>query len=567
MSSMWGGSRDDGLLVHQRDLLAQFENAVLPVALRVEPREGRRKGGIVPALRDPCRVVQETQSAQRLDEVQLAAVECAELLVALEHPGELVLDARAVSRQQHPQVLHRGRGARIVEVDEVRSRVVVGDRPQHVARVDITVHAQRAHVACTRIRAAHTGQRLCADARVGLAKIIGQPAAVEQERAWRIAEGFRRQRGPLREGPRGADGVDAREIAAEPHQHVVAVELGRAAAMLGVDRIAKSGVGVQRPAGGLDRRHRGHFARAELGDERMLLGGFSVAPSRRARRRASVRNRQGRACPSCCIVRFAHLQPTGARVFDYCERTTMDQADDSVMPVADGYVYRRHALPVRIMHWINVVALTILLMSGLGIFNAHPALYWGQSSYNGKPPILTMTAADAPNGDKRGVTRIFGHEFSTDGLFGVSAQPNGQRAIRGFPWWMTIPDLQWLSMSRSWHFFFAWLLVANGLAYVVYSIRTRHLARDLAPTRGDVAGIRQSIVDHLHFRHPAGEESKRYNVLQKFAYLFVIFVLLPLTILMGLGMSPWLDGVWPVSYTHLRAHETGRNLVCRLLLE
>ena len=36
------------------------------------------------------------------------------------------------------------------------------------------------------------------------------------------------------------------------------------------------------------------------------------------------------------------------------------------------------ALPVRIMHWINVVALTILLMSGLQIFNAHPALVLGQ---------------------------------------------------------------------------------------------------------------------------------------------------------------------------------------------
>ena len=29
----------------------------------------------------------------------------------------------------------------------------------------------------------------------------------------------------------------------------------------------------------------------------------------------------------------------------------------------------------------------------------------------------------------------------------------------------------------------------------------------------------------------------------------------------------WLDQPEPVSYTHLRAHETGRNLVCRLLLE
>ena len=38
----------------------------------------------------------------------------------------------------------------------------------------------------------------------------------------------------------------------------------------------------------------------------------------------------------------------------------------------------RHRLPVRLMHWINVVCLTILLMSGLQIFNAHPALYWGR---------------------------------------------------------------------------------------------------------------------------------------------------------------------------------------------
>ena len=52
--------------------------------------------------------------------------------------------------------------------------------------------------------------------------------------------------------------------------------------------------------------------------------------------------------------------------------------------LSSEYVYYRHTLPVRIMHWINVVALTILLMSGLQIFNAHPALYWGKSSYTGR---------------------------------------------------------------------------------------------------------------------------------------------------------------------------------------
>src|SRR5438552_19200019 len=46
-------------LVHEGDLLAQLEDAVLPVALGVEPGERRGKSGIVPAPRDPPRVVDE----------------------------------------------------------------------------------------------------------------------------------------------------------------------------------------------------------------------------------------------------------------------------------------------------------------------------------------------------------------------------------------------------------------------------------------------------------------------------------------------------------------------------
>jgi thiosulfate reductase cytochrome b subunit len=55
---------------------------------------------------------------------------------------------------------------------------------------------------------------------------------------------------------------------------------------------------------------------------------------------------------------------------------------------------------------------------------------------------------------------------------------------------------------------------------VLYSAVTRHLARDLWPTRTDVRSIGASIRDHLRFRHPAGDEAKRYNVLQKIAYLW-----------------------------------------------
>ncbi len=203
------------------------------------------------------------------------------------------------------------------------------------------------------------------------------------------------------------------------------------------------------------------------------------------------------------------------------------------------------AAAIRIFHWTNAVALTLLLMSGLNIFNAHPALYWGSSSYSGKPPLLMMTLKEAPDGSPRGVTRVLGHEFDTTGVFGLSTTPNGQLAARGFPSWLTIPDGNWLAMARTWHLFFAWVLVINGLAYVGYALWSRHLARDLAPTRMDLRGFGASIVEHLKFRHAKGEAATRYNVLQKLAYLVVIFVLLPLMILMGLALSPWANAVWP----------------------
>ena len=212
---------------------------------------------------------------------------------------------------------------------------------------------------------------------------------------------------------------------------------------------------------------------------------------------------------------------------------------------AKTYLYYRHKLPVRVMHWINFIALTILFMSGLNIFSAHPALYWGQSSYNGRPPILQIGSTTDAYDNIVGMTRIFGHSFVTTGVLGASKGSNGELMDRAFPSWLTIPDGRWLSMARQWHFFFAWVFVINGLCYVAYSVVSRHLSRDLAPTGGELRSIGQSVVDHLHFRHPSGEASKRYNVLQKITYLIVIFVLLPLVILMGLAMSPGFDTVWP----------------------
>jgi len=210
-----------------------------------------------------------------------------------------------------------------------------------------------------------------------------------------------------------------------------------------------------------------------------------------------------------------------------------------------SYLYYRHSLPVRVMHWINVVALTILLLSGLNIFSAHPSLSWGKSSYTGRAPVLEISAREDDSGDPVGVTTVFGHDFVTTGLLGASAGSDGELEARTFPSWLTIPDGRWLAMARRWHFFFAWAFFLNGVCYLGYSIASRHLTRDLAPDASDWRSIGRSILDHLRFKHPSGEAAKRYNVLQKLAYLAVIFVLLPLVILMGWAMSPWLDSVLP----------------------
>ncbi len=240
--------------------------------------------------------------------------------------------------------------------------------------------------------------------------------------------------------------------------------------------------------------------------------------------------------------------------------TLSDTPSITANPAPDAYLYYRHTLPVRLMHWINVVALTVLFMSGLQIFNAHPALYWGKSSYAGVPPILEIHAKTGDRGERVGVTRIWGHEFDTTGVLGVSKNSSGETREHAFPDWATIPGPFWLSMARQWHFFFAWVFVINGLVYVLYSWASRHLTRDLTPTRAEWRGIGTSVTDHLRLRHPRGEAAKRYNVLQKLAYLIVIFGLLPLLILMGWAMSPWLDTVIPGWVDLVGGRQSARTL-------
>jgi len=199
----------------------------------------------------------------------------------------------------------------------------------------------------------------------------------------------------------------------------------------------------------------------------------------------------------------------------------------------------RHRWPLRLMHWINLLCMLAMVGSGLQILNAHPALYWGEASHFDTPLLATRTVV---RGDElRGETRIGSARFDTTGVLGVSADANGKPTSAVVPGWAMIPGWRDLATGRRWHFFFAWAWVINGLCYLAWSLASRHLKRDLAMRRVDWRSIPRSILDHLRFRHPVGDEAARYNPLQKLAYLAVIFVLTPLIVVTGLSMSPQMD--------------------------
>ena len=228
---------------------------------------------------------------------------------------------------------------------------------------------------------------------------------------------------------------------------------------------------------------------------------------------------------------------------------------EAATTAAPRRVYR-HPLPVRLMHWINVVCLVVLLGSGLNIFNAHPALYWGHDS-SGKP-WLSMRGENTTAGPI-GKTRLGGTDFDTTGVLGLS-EVNGRPTARAFPSWATIPGPQWLAMARRWHLFFAWLFVVNGVAYVLYTIFSRHLARDLVPTRFELRNVGRSILDHIKLKHPTGDAALRYNVLQSLTYLVVIFGLLPLVVICGMALSPRLNAVFTGWVDLLGGRQSARSL-------
>jgi Ni/Fe-hydrogenase b-type cytochrome subunit len=196
----------------------------------------------------------------------------------------------------------------------------------------------------------------------------------------------------------------------------------------------------------------------------------------------------------------------------------------------------RHNPVTRVTHWLNAVALVVLVMSGLQIFNAHPYLYWGSSSE--PEEAFLAIAATNDDGDTRGFVRILQWQFDTTGVLGVQNTNMGP-AARAFPSWLTIPGYFWLAGGRRWHFFFGWVFAITGFVYIVFNGFNRHVGKFILTAR-DLKKLPSMVLYYLHFRRQSPQEGE-YNPLQKLAYTSVFFILTPLMVLTGLAMSPQMN--------------------------
>jgi len=189
----------------------------------------------------------------------------------------------------------------------------------------------------------------------------------------------------------------------------------------------------------------------------------------------------------------------------------------------------RHSALVRVTHWITTLCFFALLVTGVEIVISHPRFYWGETG-----SVLTQPLFKLPIPSSRALV------------------PTGYGYV--------LPDQN--GWSRALHFQASWLLVLTGLLYLISILLTGHLRKNLLPRKAHLSWrvLAGSIADHLRFKRPSAAEAWSYNVLQRLAYLFVIFVLFPLVVWTGLAMSLAFVSAFPASVTLLGGQQSARTL-------
>ena len=205
----------------------------------------------------------------------------------------------------------------------------------------------------------------------------------------------------------------------------------------------------------------------------------------------------------------------------------------------------RHALWVRVSHWVAAASLAVLAVSGVVILMAHPRLYWGEVGNDLTPALLELP-----------ISRNYQHAGYRPGtpFFGDAAGP-----VSASRTYAIFNQNGW---ARSLHFLAAWLLVLPGALYLAGGVLGGHFRAHLWPQGPELgrASLGASLRDHLRLRIPAATGGPQYNVLQKLAYSSVVFVVLPLIALTGLAMSPAVSAAYPLLTRVFGGFQSARTL-------
>ncbi|GAC1304202.1 MAG: cytochrome b/b6 domain-containing protein [Vulcanimicrobiaceae bacterium] len=205
-----------------------------------------------------------------------------------------------------------------------------------------------------------------------------------------------------------------------------------------------------------------------------------------------------------------------------------------------GRVVKRHSIVTRLTHWIGSLAMLVLVMSGLAIFDAAP--YLDASDVSGPAHrVLSIGSQTTAGGEPVATTQVFGLHFKTTHLLGYTDNGQGGESARAFPGWLTFPGYQDLASGRRWHLFFSWVLTFAGLAYLVFGLLRRDLAL-LILRPSDLPKMWPMQAYYLKLRKDPPVHGK-YNPLQKAGYTAVIFGLVPFVVLTGLALSPGVDAI------------------------
>lgn len=205
----------------------------------------------------------------------------------------------------------------------------------------------------------------------------------------------------------------------------------------------------------------------------------------------------------------------------------------------------RHAVWVRISHWLGAFSIIALMVSGWAMLMTNPNLYWGEVGNPLVPAFLELP-----------VSRNHQHGGWAEPVAFEDGEHSPVSAVRGYE----ILNLN--SWGRSLHFLAAWVMVFTGLFYLLLGFVTRHFRSRLLPTSAELSGggLWNDIRQHARFRISKAASAAPYSPLQKLSYCAVLFVVIPVIFLTGLTMSPSVTAAYPFLLDIFGGYQSARTI-------